>query len=623
MNLVFYFLYSEIPKLDIVRSRIISLQGIRLSNWNVSDVFERKSIIVALIISCFFVITFPNAYAAHVVWVGDPFSLNVGTADPVGLGSPRVIVRVTDAAANTNPVVRDTIQVLVTSSVNPAGITLTLQETAVNNGIFENNDLALMSGTDVFLLSNTATITVYDNIAPNPAVIQTINNDDSIIVLSESDTFGITPIFTETSATSNTYTATISFGASSNDPTNVLAAVAGDFITVDDTTGGNRANGMISPNPFAADFRGAIEAVVGQAVTVAYQGHQDSFNVAAYPGGGREGGGAAVPSLVVDAVASTASSTGGGDGCIGDCTPPTLGVDEANRRIVDGGFSYNDHPVDVQLYYTPYPLVTVNVGQENKAVLKIYDNSGPQHIQHVELAFGLGNNQILDDSKAVIAIDMSRDGKNTVSTYDPENALQDIRVETDLAKCGPFITAECLIVTIYHTFRAPLDFNMVATDVWDFDKSEWQNYFNDGIEVIGESLNPPREHIGIYKGQQVRIVETDKYTAIDADGNKWTFDREWIRDYVPPSRVDTITSHRYDRNDADFPKYKKEQEQLATVVLNKMLGGKEIHEGPEPSYTIRYDYVSRGEDKKLHATMISEMLKAEKIFAKIVQNRFE
>lgn len=567
--------------------------------WNRIPI-KSRTLILILVIFCVGV-SVHDVYAAHVNWVGDPFSLNVGTADHVGQATTQVIVRVNDATANTNPLSRQEIQVTITSTGDPTGIILTLQETGVNTGIFENTNLALMNGNDVFSLSNTATVTISDTAGQG-----TINGDSSIIIFSDTDTNGITPIFTET--TSGTYTATIRFAAATNSLTNTLGVSSGDFITVDDTTGGNRANGMITPNP--SGFRGAISTGIGQTVTATYQGHTDSFVVSSFSGPGRGGGGLVAPGLVVDAIASIASRSSG-NGCIGDCVPPTLGVDDTYKRFVEAGFSYNDHPVDVELYYTHYPLVTVNVGQENKVVLKIYDNSGIGNIQHVELAFGLANGEILDESKASISLDIDFGGTRRISTYDPESVLENIRVETSSGKCSSFISQECLIVIIYHTFRAPLDFNIVATDVWDLDKNAWQNYYNDGINVIGESLNPPKTHIVLSKGHPIKITESGKNSAVDENGNSWTFDREWIMNYVPPKKIEPLTSHGYQRNTENFTSYKKEQEYIAEKILEKILSGKKIHNEITPAQTIDYSYVSRHEDVQLQITKEIESIRAE------------
>jgi len=116
-------------------------------------------------------------------------------------------------------------------------------------------------------------------------------------------------------------------------------------------------------------------------------------------------------------------STGNGSGCTGDCEAPTLGVDSKYNSKVTDGFSYNGIPTDVERFFTPYPLITVNVGEENQAVFKIYENHGPQNVKHFSLAFGLGSDEIISLSKARIELDIDFDGSETVTITDPENAL--------------------------------------------------------------------------------------------------------------------------------------------------------------------------------------------------------
>ena len=79
---------------------------------------------------------------------------------------------------------------------------------------------------------------------------------------------------------------------------------------------------------------------------------------------------------------------------------------------------------------------------------------------------------------------------------------------------------------------------MVATNIWDFERNGWQNYFNHGIQIVGDSMNPPEEYSGIYKGHIYHLTETGKNTAVDDDGNNWTFDKIWNRDYIKPVNVD-------------------------------------------------------------------------------------
>ena len=270
-----------------------------------------------------------------------------------------------------------------------------------------------------------------------------------------------------------------------------------------------------------------------------------------------------------------AVSTGGGDGCDGDCQEPTLGVNNEGKRLVDNGFTYNGKSVDVERYFTPYPLITVHTGVTNVAEFKIYDNEGPDNISHFELAFGLAKGEIMADSKAVINWDKSFDGVGEISVNDPEHVLDNITINTSEGDCSEESKQQCLIVEVIHTFRAPLDFDILGTNVWDTKRNAWQNYYNHGIEVVGPSMNPPKQYDGINKGQIYHLTETGKTSAVDEFGNAWTLEYgQWSMDYIPNEKiVDDIAMSGYTRDHAHFNMYKYGQYMLAEYELEQMCPG--------------------------------------------------
>jgi len=269
-------------------------------------------------------------------------------------------------------------------------------------------------------------------------------------------------------------------------------------------------------------------------------------------------------------VAATVDN-GGGGGC-DNCVAPTLGIDENGRRIVDNGFTYNGNPIDVERYFTPYPLVTVSVGKQNVAEFKIYDDQGIDNISHLELAFGLANGESIGKSKAVINWDRTFEGIETITLDDPENVLDKIKITTSEGYCSDESQQKCLIVTVVHTFRAPLDFNILGTNVWDAKRNAWQNYYNHGIEVIGDSMNPPKEYDGIDAGQIYHLTETSKTTAVDEFGNTWSLKYNvWTMDYIPNEKiVDGISMSGYTRENSQFDMYKYGQYLLAENKLGDM-----------------------------------------------------
>ena len=291
------------------------------------------------------------------------------------------------------------------------------------------------------------------------------------------------------------------------------------------------------------------------------------------------------------------------------------------------GLSFNDNPIDVELYYTPYPLITANVGQENKIVLKIFDDGGTQNIEHVGLAFGLGKDQFFSESKATISLDRTLDGREKISTFDPENVLDDVKIVTSKDLCNNTSKTQCLKVTIQQTFRDILEFNMVSTNVWDSKKNAWQNFYNHGVEIKGDSLNPPKTKLVAFGEKNMRglyeLTEVDKkkHLWIDEFGNIYDnkgnnrFDRIFYSQNI--IEYDKSTTHGCDRDCNWFHYYKLNEILLAEKTLDDMLDGKIIkgEPGKEPfSYPIHI--TNRADDPELQKSITLEKIKAEKLFKK-------
>ena len=326
-------------------------------------------------------------------------------------------------------------------------------------------------------------------------------------------------------------------------------------------------------------------------------------------------------------VAVTVTTNGQGSGCDGDCWAPTLGLDEKNGRVVENGFTYNGNTINVERYFTPYPLITVDVGKQNYAVFKIYDNLGPDNVRHFDLAFGLATGQVMGTSNVIISWDKSFAGTETISVVDPRNTLDNVRVFTSEGKCRADSAGnDCLIVTVYHTFRESLDFDMVGTNVWDYKRNAWQNFYNHGIHIEGESLNPPDEYVGIHKGKITHLFETGKNTAVDEAGNTWTFDKTWRMDYIPKAKiVDGYTQLGIDRNNAWFNIYKQGQELLAQEVLDQLCPSCSDKEFAEISDVFAYEFPKRIDklsDPEIQYKMLQQSKVAENTLLQIFDSLY-
>jgi len=251
---------------------------------------------------------------------------------------------------------------------------------------------------------------------------------------------------------------------------------------------------------------------------------------------------------------------------------PTLGSDRYGNNYVDNGFTFNDFVTDVENFKTHMPLQTLNVGELNTAVLKIYDNRGADKIEHVEIVFGLDSKEYASQSDSTIIWTQNFKGDQSIIENDPENLLMDVSATGKS-------NGKIMEITFNFAFREPMDKSKIGVVVWDHDRHSRTIYFNEGIEVVGKSLNPP-EIIRILdeKGYPVQITMTGKDEGIDENGNIWTHSSPWIKQIKPVDNIpEPIGNHGFDRNHNMFDSYKNSQAQSAQEKLIEILGGKNIY----------------------------------------------
>jgi hypothetical protein len=254
---------------------------------------------------------------------------------------------------------------------------------------------------------------------------------------------------------------------------------------------------------------------------------------------------------------------------------PFFGTDSFGNRYIDNGFSFNDFKTDIEDYRTHMPLQTIQVGESNTAVLKIYNHKGVSTLEHVELVFGFGQKQSDGQSNSIIW-EQNFKGTQFVTTNDPDNMLMDVNAVGEADD-------KVMSVTFSFAFREPMEKSKIGVIVWDKDRNSRTAYFNDGIEVVGESLNPP-EIITVLdgKGYPVKITMIGKNTGVDEEGNIWTHNSPWIKqgsasEKHPSEEHDPVTYHGFDRNHSMFASYKDIQAQEAQQKLMELLGGHNIY----------------------------------------------
>jgi len=137
-----------------------------------------------------------------------------------------------------------------------------------------------------------------------------------------------------------------------------------------------------------------------------------------------------VASLLLTSFSLVSVNDAGGDAgkCAGDCTPPTMGVNSYGQIRVINGLGINENYFDVDYQSQNLPTQILEVGKRNTITIKVYENSGPQYFQHLELHIAVIDKLVsailIEDSLASIAWDVDFEGTETTFTKDPTNIPQ-------------------------------------------------------------------------------------------------------------------------------------------------------------------------------------------------------
>ena len=195
---------------------------------------------------------------------------------------------------------------------------------------------------------------------------------------------------------------------------------------------------------------------------------------------------------------------------------------------------------------------------------------------------------------------------------------------------------QCLEITIYHTFRAPLEFDTVGSDVWDTKRNAWQNYYNHGIHITGESLNPvPGVLVNNGTLRLYPLIEDSIHVTVMVDENNDLYRLTPEGDYRPLQNIyelfheiddsmyltSDMPKQGYDRGDSRFAQYLSEQIDLAQDLLDIRLGRQITNDAfynmsNDNGNTNPFDQkaTQRANDAALQAAILDEQSKAKELF---------
>lgn len=166
---------------------------------------------------------------------------------------------------------------------------------------------------------------------------------------------------------------------------------------------------------------------------------------------------------------------------------PTMGIDPYfgfGDRKVTNGFSCNGQSVNVDTYYTPFPKLTLNTGESLHCEFKAYSELGAKTINHIEFGIGKKLGQSMSDRDGTVIYHYGE--------VSHDKTFKDVTFEKTIIKeNGRDIAKFTLDATITEPTR-----DDIVIGVWIWAESLYNgfdtivHFFNEGIEVTGQSLNP-------------------------------------------------------------------------------------------------------------------------------------
>jgi len=457
------------------------------------------------------------------------------------IGDPGVIVRLTDSDANTDSTTTQSVDITVTSTTNPSGITLRLSETGVNTGIFENTNLIFMRGDNTYSIGGSATVQSQTTGLGHDSdgVVNTI----PATVQSTTSPGGFTLTLTETGQNTATFTGTLQFSSTGPSGGNTVQVSAGDIVTIRYNNGGIYANGIVGPNP---DPRvGAIRAAALDTITASYLGTTDTATIAADPAPGGGGGGIVAPSVVVNVVAGIFARGSGSSGSAASIDSASLATFSSSAEDTSGKTQDTD-------LTKAKSTKTVKTGEKLVLSLDITSNEGIQYMTHVEL--GVNNKGDPNKSSDTLII-YDKYKPNQVTIVDPNKlfASADFKLLPKDARSGT--------IQFEITFAKPMDTSDIRLLAWDIKRNFVHKIYEDAVKVE-KSDTQTTETIQDTKPKTQEKVNTEKLKKI--------MPQKLLKKEKQKEKLDKKAEKKhFDKLKKNTAKEKQEKKNLVKKLQNK------------------------------------------------------
>jgi hypothetical protein len=200
---------------------------------------------------------------------------------------------------------------------------------------------------------------------------------------------------------------------------------------------------------------------------------------------------------VMDSITITRNESTGGSGNNAHKTKPTFGLDwNQHTQIVEDGVTFNKVSYDVtDNFHTDFNRQHVLVGVNNVVAMKVY---APYDLKWVEFIFDVPETGAAHNAKASVFVPMTWMDTDEID-QDGVEVIQDVNLinvdkvevyRTSVTCTADDVEENCDLIAAKVNFNEQPASGVFAFKAVDERNRSTTTYFNDGIEVTGDSLNP-------------------------------------------------------------------------------------------------------------------------------------
>jgi len=465
-------------------------------------------------------------------------------------------------------------------------------------------------GGSVFIVNLTAAGAFVSSTEIAGSTIAGIANDESfgsgVASLGDMDNDGVNDIIVGNEAGDDT--------AATSGEAHILYLNADDTLKESQKISNESENTRTAISPFAAtDLFGhgmALWRDSGDTAIIAISAHQDDT-------GGETNSGAIHLFSITRASSITATSAGGSDD--ESQSRPTFGIDyKTFVQRVDNGLIINNQTYTVtDNFYTPMDLLELKVGATQNFTATAY---APHTLYITEFLFGIPTIDKWDEAESSIEIYTNFDGEVIdfkINEYNDSPIINATSLEfaSSKVKCVADDNSEpCYRVSIEFSFNESPVGKVLALQAIDYKRMNNILYFNDGLDIVGDSLNPATIQQIVseikYKGlQTIQRVdkEHDIWLAMDKSEPVLLYQQNSFGTFIPieyrtfvPESDELVTI--MDREHSEFYKLldyetKRAIEQFQYITSYKQIQGDDLTKYVAEEMNVIH--TSRADDKVL------------------------